>query len=161
MSDEQGEPCPIARAAGVVGDRWCLLILRNAMLGTQRFDQFKGSLGIADNVLSGRLSRLVDAGLLVREPYRDGGRVREQYRLTAAGLALHVVLEALGQWGQEQLAGSAGQGDRFEIRHTTCGQASAPGTVCTSCGAPLLAGDTAWRMPWLSDEPQPLSSART
>lgn len=158
MPDMRQDSCPIGRAAGVVGDRWCLLILRNAMLGVRRFDQFKSSLGIADNVLSARLARLTEAGLLVRDPYRDGGRLRHEYRLTPAGLALHTVLEALGQWGQEHVPAAA-PGEAFEVRHTTCGRSSAPGAVCTACGAPLPVGETSWRMPWLSDEPRALATA--
>src|SRR6185437_6288682 len=78
-------PCPIGRAADVLGDRWTLLILRNATVGMTRFDEFKSDLGIADNVLSTRLGRLVDAGLLTKAPYRHEGRTRYEYRLTEAG----------------------------------------------------------------------------
>ncbi|MFC7641932.1 winged helix-turn-helix transcriptional regulator [Streptosporangium lutulentum] len=66
-------PCPIGRAVGLLGERWTLLILRNANLGTTRFDAFRAELGVADNILSNRLARLVEAGLLARVPYRDGG----------------------------------------------------------------------------------------
>jgi hypothetical protein len=71
-------PCPIGRAVDILGDRWTLLLLRNATVGVTRFDDFRGRLGIADNILSNRLARLVDAGLLVRVPYRDKQRTRHE-----------------------------------------------------------------------------------
>src|SRR5436305_3789898 len=72
-------PCPIGRASGMLGDRWILLILRDATIGVTRFDEFRNHLGIADNILSARLRRLVDGGLLVKVPYRDGQRTRQEY----------------------------------------------------------------------------------
>ena len=71
-ADHAARSCPIGRAGDLLGDRWTLLILRDATAGTARFDVFRENLGIADNILSARLARLVDAGLLVKVPYRDG-----------------------------------------------------------------------------------------
>jgi DNA-binding HxlR family transcriptional regulator len=70
-------------------------------MGVTRFDDFRAELGIADNILSSRLTRLVDAGLLVRVTYRDQGRTRHEYRLTTAGADVLGVLHALAGWGQE------------------------------------------------------------
>ncbi|MFF7680254.1 winged helix-turn-helix transcriptional regulator [Actinacidiphila glaucinigra] len=80
-------PCPIGRTADILGDRWTLLIMRNATIGTTRFDEFKAELDIADNVLSNRLRHLVESGLLTRAPHRPegGGRIRDESRLTRAG----------------------------------------------------------------------------
>ena len=100
MSDS----CAIARTLAVVGERWTLLILRDAFLGATRFSQFRRSLGIAPDVLTDRLATLVTHGVLSRETYREeGSRAREEYRLTDAGRELQVVLGALQQWGDATL----------------------------------------------------------
>ena len=65
--------CPITRAVDVLADKWTLLILKNANVGITRFDQFSADLGIADNILSARLSRLVEIGLMARAPYQGCG----------------------------------------------------------------------------------------
>src|SRR5260370_32399427 len=78
-------PCPIGRAGTLLGDRWILLILRDATLGVRRFDEFREHLGIADNILSDRLRRLADNQVLIKVPYHDGRRPRYEYRLTQAG----------------------------------------------------------------------------
>ena len=92
-------PVPSGRAGSLLGDRWTLLILRDATVGVTRFDAFRDGLGIADNILSARLRRLVDAGVLARVPYQDGNRTRHEYRLTQAGADLLPVLRALADWG--------------------------------------------------------------
>lgn len=90
--------CPIAATLGVVGEHWSLLIIRDAVAGVRRFDDFQRSLGIARNVLTSRLKRLVAEGVLER--YR-GDRGRYEYRPTRAGLDLYPVLVALVQWGEQ------------------------------------------------------------
>lgn len=98
------DPCSIARTLGVLGERWTLLILREAIDGTTRFAEFREALGIASDVLSERLATLVAYGVMTREPYRDPGhRVRHAYRLTQAGRELHVALGALQMWGDRHL----------------------------------------------------------
>ncbi len=83
------ERCSIARSLEVVGQKWSLLILREAFWGRTRFAEFRARLGVAPDVLTDRLGRLVDAGILQRRPYReDGEREREEYVLTEAGPAL-------------------------------------------------------------------------
>ena len=102
--DRTGSPCAIARSLGVLGERWTLLILREASLGATRFAQFKDALGVASDVLTDRLATLVEYGVLTKEPYQDeGSRSRFEYRLTPAGAELQVVLGALQQWGDEHL----------------------------------------------------------
>lgn len=92
--------CSIARTLEVVGERWTLLVVREAFLGRTRFADFRERLGVAPDVLTDRLSTLVEYGLLERRPYRDGGgRTRDEYVLTQAGRGLGPVLTALGQWG--------------------------------------------------------------
>jgi len=93
-----GQECSIARALEVVGGRWTLLILRDALMGMRRFEEFRASLGIAANVLSSRLDQLVDAGLLQREPYSERPP-RFDYVPTERGEELWPVLLELREWG--------------------------------------------------------------
>jgi DNA-binding HxlR family transcriptional regulator len=102
-SSYEGQNCSIASALEVVGERWTLLIVRDAFLGLRRFDQFQESLGIARNVLTDRLNRLVDEGILERVLYSDRPE-RYEYRLTEKGLDLHLPLTALSQWGDKYLS---------------------------------------------------------
>lgn len=151
-------PCPIARAVTVLGERWTLLILRNATVGMTRFDQFRADLGIADNVLSARLNQLVEFGLLVRVPYRDGGRTRQEYRLTTAGADMLPVLHALACWGQAHTE-PAQQAEPMRVVHLACGQSTAPGPTCDHCGQTIDRAEVAWLRPWRSPEPVPLATA--
>jgi DNA-binding HxlR family transcriptional regulator len=98
----QHQPCPVARALDAIGDRWSLLIVRDAFDGVQRFGDLQRNLGMARNILSGRLRKLVDAGVLQTQPASDGSAYQE-YALTAKGLSLFPVVVALRQWGEDQL----------------------------------------------------------
>ena len=101
--DYEGQNCSIARTLEVVGERWTLLIVRDVFLGLRRFDQLQESLGIARNVLTDRLNRLVEEGILERVAYSERPP-RYEYRLTAKGLELNVALTALRQWGDKYLS---------------------------------------------------------
>ena len=101
--DYQGQDCSIARALEIVGERWTLLIIRDAFLGLRRFDQFQESLGIARNVLTDRLNRLVDEGILDRVRYSERPE-RYEYRLTSKGRDLSIALAGLRQWGDKYLS---------------------------------------------------------
>ena len=98
----EGQNCSIAGALEIVGERWTLLIIRDAFLGLHRFDEFRESLGIARNVLTDRLNKLVEEGIFDREPYGDRAD-RYDYRLTQKGLDLQVALAGLRQWGDTYL----------------------------------------------------------
>ena len=100
--DYEGQNCSIARALEVVGERWTLLIIRDVLLGLHRFDEFQESLGIARNVLTDRLNRLVEEGIFERVRYSERPE-RFEYRLTQKGRDLNVALAALRQWGDEYL----------------------------------------------------------
>ena len=101
---ENDRACSIARSLGTLGERWTFLILREALSGATRFQQFRDSLGIAPDVLTDRLTTLVNDGVMVRESYQDPGeRSRSRYALTPAGRELLVVLGALQQWGDAHL----------------------------------------------------------
>lgn len=96
--------CPIARTVDIVGDKWSLLIIRDAFDGVRRFSQFQRSLGIAKNILSARLRDLVAAGVLRTEPAADGGG-HQEYALTDKGRDLFDLMVSLRQWGQEHAFG--------------------------------------------------------
>src|SRR4051794_41950641 len=102
MAKLPADPCSIARTLGVLGERWTILILREAFFGVSRFAEFRDRLGVAPDVLSDRLATLVEFGVLSREPYREpGARSRFAYRLTPARREPQVVLRALQQLGDE------------------------------------------------------------
>src|SRR4051812_7850276 len=90
--------CPVARTVDVLGDKWSLLIIRDAFDGARRFGQFQRNLGVAKNILSARLRTLVGAGVLRSEPASDGSSYRE-YVLTDAGRELFDLIVTLRQWG--------------------------------------------------------------
>ncbi|GAA1201189.1 winged helix-turn-helix transcriptional regulator [Pseudonocardia alaniniphila] len=153
-------PCPIGRAIDVLGDRWTLLVLRNATIGMSRFDEFKADLGIADNILSDRLRKLVEHGLLTKRPYRDesGGRTRNEYRLTEAGAAILPVLHAMYDWGATH-TGPAESTAPMQVVHRTCGEPVEPGGDCPRCGVHVTREEEAWVRPWRSPEAIPLAPA--
>lgn len=105
------ESCPVARSVDVVGDRWSLLIVRDAFDGVRRFGDFQRSLGVARNILSDRLRRLIEADILETQPASDGSAYQE-YVLTAKGNSLFPVVVALRQWGEHHLFG---HGERHSL----------------------------------------------
>lgn len=150
------QPCSLARTLAVVGDRWTLMVLRDCFLGIRRFDQFEKRLGITRHVLADRLKKLVEHGVLTRVPYQQRP-LREEYRLTESGLALHPVIMALVSWGDRYMADE--RGAPIEHRHRACGQLMRPVTVCSECGEPVTARDIEVQVGggWDADELAPLS----
>ena len=128
----------IAKPAALLGDRWTLVILRQAFNGMKRFDDFQQSLGISRSLLSERLGRLVEAGVLRREPYKDDVRTRDRYRLTEMGLGLYPVLIALRDWGDRYIEGDC---PAVEIRHKGCGGEPTLELRCSECGEEVAARD--------------------
>ena len=133
-----GQTCSVARTLELVGERWTLLILRDAFLGVRRFDDFQRSLGIARNVLNTRLQRLVDCGLLDRRLYQERPE-RYEYVLTDMALDLWPVTLALMEFGDKHLAGDAGP--PVVLEHKGCGGTVLPTRACAKCGAELTARD--------------------
>ena len=112
--------CSVGRTLEVVGTRSAVLMMREAYYGTRRFDDFARRVGVSEPVAAARLRELVDAGLLVRRPYREpGARSRMEYRLTAKGRDLLPAVVALMQWGDAYAADPAGP--PVELRHRDCG----------------------------------------
>jgi DNA-binding HxlR family transcriptional regulator len=134
----EDQVCSIARALEVLGERWTLLIVRDALLGLRRFDDFRRSLGAARNVLTDRLGRLVEAGVLERVPYQQRPP-RYEYRLTAMGRELAVPLLSLMHWGDRHLA--APSGPPRLTRHRGCGGTLQAELVCATCGQPVAGAD--------------------
>ena len=132
------EPCSLARTIGVIGDRWTLLILRDAFLGTRRFDDFQRNLGVARNILQSRLERLVDEGVLRRERYQERPE-RFEYRLTRKGVDLWPILVALLKWGDKY---AAPNGPPVVLRHKGCGGELDDHRICTACGHPVEAHES-------------------
>jgi len=128
------ENCSLARALAVVGDRWTLLVLREAFMGVRRFDAFEKSLKIARRVLSERLSLLVEEGLLRRVPYQERP-ARYEYRLSEKGLALYPTIITLVHWGDRFYAGDAGA--PIVHTHTPCGHDFRAVVTCSECGEAL------------------------
>jgi DNA-binding HxlR family transcriptional regulator len=130
----QQENCSIARTVAVLGERWTLVILREAFNRRRRFEDIQRDLGIARNILADRLQRLVAEGILERRAYQQRPE-RFEYRLTDKGRDLYPVLIALMQWGDRYTAGEAGP--PVELIHELCGQHAHPRLVCDHCGEPI------------------------
>ena len=144
--------CPIARTLDVVGEWWTLLIVRDALLGARRFNDFKRT-GIADDILSARLKRLTKEGVLEKRLYQVRPN-RYEYLLTAKGRALAPVIAALKSWGKEW---TTGNDLSPRLIHEICGHEASAGLFCEHCGRPLtpdevqpqaVAGPTETLAPW-------------
>lgn len=112
--------CSVAGTLAVVGEKWSLLVLREAFLGVRRFADFQRNLGAPRAVLTDRLATLVEQGVLTRVPYQDEGeRQRHEYRLTQKGIDLYPALVALMEWGDRYLTGDGEP--PLQLRHRDCG----------------------------------------
>jgi DNA-binding HxlR family transcriptional regulator len=137
-SDYEGQICSIARGHELVGERWTLLIIRDVFRGKRRFEEIQQSLGVARNVLTSRLARLVEEDILERRPYSERPR-RDEYFLTEKGLDLWPVLVTLMHWGDEHFA-DAGP-PMILIHKGDCGGQVNERGICESCGELLTARD--------------------
>lgn len=123
--------CSIARALDIVGEWWTPLILRDVFRGMRRFEEIQTSLGIARNILSDRLTTLIEAGVLEKRLYHTHPD-RFEYRLTDMGRDYYQVLLALKQWGDTWLAEK--EGPPVTLIHATCGHEVTPVLTCSACG---------------------------
>ncbi|MEU4409803.1 helix-turn-helix domain-containing protein [Streptosporangium sp. NPDC023963] len=123
--------CSVARTLSVIGDRWTMLVLRDAFLGVRRFDDFRNDLGLSRHLLADRLGTLVEHGILERRPYSERP-LRHEYRLTAKGLDLYPVIISIAGWGDRWMAGE--DGPPLPLRHRSCGEIIAPALTCPCCG---------------------------
>ena len=137
--DLAGMPCSIARSMAVVGERWTLVILREAFMRARRFEDYQQGTGIARNILTDRLNKLVEHDILERRPYAEHpGRTLNEYRLTQKGLDLYPVLVSLMQWGDRY-----GGLDKppVTLEHKDCGHITTPRLMCSECGEQVYARD--------------------
>jgi DNA-binding HxlR family transcriptional regulator len=112
--------CTVARTLEIVGEKWTFVVLREIFMGVRRFDDMRVRTNIPRQVLTDRLARLVEHGILRREPYREpGSRVRYEYRPTDKGFDLYPVLQALREWGDRYLADP--DGSPLTTVHRDCG----------------------------------------
>lgn len=130
--------CTIARTLSVIGDRWTLLVLRDAFLGQRRFDDFQASLGLTRHRLADRLAKLVRHGVLRRERYQERPP-RFEYRLTAKGLDLYGVIVTIADWGDAHMRPR--KGPPIERVHRGCGHATTLRLACEHCGQQVTARD--------------------
>ena len=140
-ADYADQNCSIARSLELIGERWTILVLREAFLGTRRFDAFQRKLGVARNTLQSRLERLVEAGILKRVLYQERPR-RYEYRLTTKGVDLWPVVVALLQWGDRYAAPA---GPPVVLEHKGCGGELDARRRCVRCGAELEPWDVTVR----------------
>ncbi|WP_194891715.1 winged helix-turn-helix transcriptional regulator [Catenulispora pinisilvae] len=130
--------CSIARTLDVVGEWWTLLIVRDALRGATRFDEFRESLGMARGVLSSRLHKLVDQGILERRQYLEHPP-RYEYTLTEKGRALAPLIRAMMNWGDTWAAGPSGP--PVVLIHEPCGHTMQPLSICPHCRAEVHTDD--------------------
>jgi DNA-binding HxlR family transcriptional regulator len=133
-----GQICSVAGTLEIVGERWTLLILRDLFRGVHRFDEIQDDLGIARNILTLRLRRLRDEGVVETRPYRGRRGVRDAYHLTEKGKALYPVLLSMMQFG-DRYVWDDGLGPPVFLRHRECDHRTEAAAVCTHCGQPLTA----------------------
>ena len=129
----ENQNCSVARTLEAVGDRWTMLVIREVFLGTRRFEDFQSRLGVARNVLSERLARLVEDDILERRPYQDAPP-RFEYRLTQKGLDLWPAVMALMAWGDRY---AAPDGPPRLVVHRDCGGGVDGHLRCDRCGSDL------------------------
>jgi DNA-binding HxlR family transcriptional regulator len=135
--DYPGQDCALARALELIGERWTMLVLRDAFYGVRRFGDFHDHLAAPRAVLTERLATLVDAGVLTRRRYQQSPP-RDEYVLTARGRELWPCVYTLAYWGERHLSDG---GARRTFHHVACGRRLDPLGGCPRCGTPVPAAD--------------------
>jgi DNA-binding HxlR family transcriptional regulator len=130
--------CSVASTLEAIGERWTMHVLREAFLGVRRFEDFRRNIGVARNILSDRLGRLVADGILRRELYSEHPP-RYEYRLTRKGVDLYGILIELMKWGNRWAPNA--EGPPLVLRHRGCGAVVEPVLACPDCGEPVHAWD--------------------
>ncbi|MBN8981323.1 MAG: helix-turn-helix transcriptional regulator [Rhizobiales bacterium] len=143
----RGRPSSVSQALEVIGDRWSFLVIREAFYGATRFDQLQAELGIASNILTDRLARLVERGVFKKRKYQTTPE-RFEYLLTPLGADLHGPLMMMMAWGDRWRA--QGQPPML-LKHDLCGKTFTPVVVCNRCGEPVHAHNMKYRMRYNPD----------
>jgi DNA-binding HxlR family transcriptional regulator len=136
--DYPDQNCAAAFTLGFVGERWTLLVIRDIFAGLRRFDEIQSDLGVARNVLSDRLQRLVDEGVLERRPY-SANPPRHEYFLTEKGIDLWPILITMMRWGDRH--GDWPEGPPLTVVHKGCGGRMDDHFTCERCGKRMGARD--------------------
>ena len=137
----EGQNCSIAKSLELIGERWTMLIVREVFLGNRRFDELASRLSIARNVLTARLTRLVEEGVLEKVRYQERPE-RFEYRLTEKGIDLWPVVVSLLQFGDRYYAPD---GPPVVLLHKGCGGHVDEHRICDTCGQRLTARDATGR----------------
>jgi DNA-binding HxlR family transcriptional regulator len=132
--DSMGESvCPSARSPAVVGDRWTMLLVRELFMGTRRFDEIQAQTAVPSHLLSIRLERLEEDGVIVRKPYQDRP-LRHEYRLTPKDKDLYVAILSLRAWGMKWCGSNGSAAPAVKIVHLSCSEEVGSGTIdSTTC----------------------------
>jgi DNA-binding HxlR family transcriptional regulator len=142
-------PCPVAQAMSVIGDAWTTLILRDAIRGATKFDEFQASTRASRAILSDRLAHLVEHDVLEKVQY-EAHPPRYEYLLTPRGEALRPVLMLMSDWAEHHLPAKV---YRWGRRHTECGHRFRPVVSCSECGEAIEPGSVTYdRQPPLKRE---------
>jgi DNA-binding HxlR family transcriptional regulator len=131
----EGQNCSVAKSLELIGERWTMLVVREVFLGNRRFDEMAARLGIARNVLTSRLQRLVEEGVLEKVRYQERPE-RFEYRLTEKGIDLWPVIVSLVQFGDRYYAPD---GPPLILKHKHCGGTVDAHRICSDCGERLTA----------------------
>lgn len=138
MASPDARECSIARTLDLIGEKWALLAIRELMLGSTRFEQIVRFTGAPRDVLTARLRKLEEVGIVERSKYQDRP-ARYEYRLTELGRSLQPVVTVLRDWGDRHLAGPEGPPVTVEHR---CGEVLHPEVTCRACGDAVRWGET-------------------
>lgn len=130
--------CPVARSLSVIGDRWTVLMLRDALRGVTRFEEFHQRLGCSRAIVADRLAQLVENEVLERVLY-EAHPPRYDYTLTERGRALGPVLMMMTQWAETWMPKAGAR--RIQRRHKACGHVFQPVISCSECGEPIRPGE--------------------
>ena len=154
---DRGRPSMVAQTLKVIGDRWSFMVIREAFFGVRQFDQLQSKLGIASNILTDRLNRLVSEGVFDRRKYQDLPE-RFEYRLTDKGKDLYGPLMAMLRWGDRWLSRDE---PPLIVTHNSCGKDFEPTVVCDHCRMPLNANDMSYRLNYRAkDDGRPRKAGR-
>ncbi len=137
-----GRPSSVSRALQIIGDKWSYMVVREALFGRRRYDQILSELGIAPNILTDRLSRLVEQGVFMRRLYQQAPE-RYEYILTDMGRDLYGPIVAMLAWGDKWLSNSK---PPLILRHNICGHDFRAEVICDQCKKPIIAADMKYRL---------------
>lgn len=138
----QGRPSSVSRALEIIGDKWSFMVVREAFFGNRRYDKIQTELGIAPNILTDRLSRLVARGIFHRRLYQRAPE-RYEYLLTDMGRDLYGPFVAMLAWGDRWLAKGK---PPLLLRHNNCGRDFQAIVICDQCHRPIVAADMQYRL---------------